>query len=141
MVYGPGNVTLASPSNTYQGSTRIQSGTLTVGHPLALQNTVIDMNASDAGTLSFGSQTTATLGGLIGTRNINLGNANVTIGAWHYLHRLLLAAVYSGAMSGAGGITIANIGVVTLGGANTYTGGTSSVPGPSTWAALPTTPG
>ena len=81
MVFGPGNVTLASSLNTYQGNTRIQSGTLTVGHPLALQNSVVDMNVADAGTLSFGGQTAATLGGLIGTRNINLGNANVSIGA------------------------------------------------------------
>lgn len=85
-VTGPGNVTLASSLNTYAGNTRIQAGTLIVGHPLALQNTVVDMNAADAGTLSFGSQTAATLGGLIGTRNLNLGNTNLSIGAGRRRH-------------------------------------------------------
>ena len=78
MVFGPGNVTLASPLNTYAGNTRVQSGTLTVGNPLALQNTVVDMNVADAGTLSFGNQAAATLGGLIGSRNVNLGSTNVS---------------------------------------------------------------
>ena len=85
-VTGPGNVTLASPLNSYAGNTRIQSGTLTVGNPLALQNTVVDMNGADAGALSFGSQTAATLGGLIGARNINLGNTKISIGAWRGRH-------------------------------------------------------
>ena len=134
-VTGPGNVTLASSLNTYAGNTRIQAGTLIVGHPLALQNTVVDMNAADAGTLSFGSQTAATLGGLIGTRNLNLGNTNLSIGA---LGAAVTSPLYSGVLSGGGGITKVGNGNISLSGANTYGGGTFVTAGTLTLGGLST---
>ena len=96
-VAGPGTTTL-SAANTFSGNTRISAGTLAVGHALALQNSTVDMNQADAGTLSFGSQTSATLGGLMGARNVNLASATVSIGNNNS------NTTYGGALSGAGGV-------------------------------------
>ena len=139
-VFGPGSVTLASSLNTYAGNTRIQSGTLTVGGApsgsLALQNTVVDMNVADAGMLSFGGQSTVTLGGLIGARNISLGSTNLSIGALGT--SFTSSSPYTGVLSGAGSLTKIGNGNVSLGGANAYTGGTYVTAGTLTLGGLST---
>ncbi len=117
-VIGPGGLTLASSLNTYSGNTRIAGGALTVGNSLALQNTMVDMNSADAGSLNFDSLSAATLGGLMGTRGINLGNAMVSVGA------LNLSSTYSGSLSGVGGLTKIGSGVLALSGSSFYTGNT-----------------
>jgi fibronectin-binding autotransporter adhesin len=72
-----GAVKMSNANNTFSGTTRIAAGTLFVTNATALQNSTVDLNASDAGTLAFGSTTTiglesATLGGLSGSRNLVL---------------------------------------------------------------------
>ena len=87
LIKAGGSVLNISGVNTYSGDTRIAAGTLQLspstgapaGTSLALQNSTVDLNASDAGTLSFrGSVGTvaATLGGLKGSRNLSLVNSS-----------------------------------------------------------------
>ena len=113
-----GGGTLAiNAATTYTGDTRIVAGALTVGHPLALQGATLDMNTADGGTLSFGVPS-ATLGGLKGTRNLNLGTSTVSIGANN------VNTTYSGSLSGGTGLIKVGTGSFTLQGSNTYGGAT-----------------
>ncbi|MEI6070957.1 MAG: autotransporter-associated beta strand repeat-containing protein [Verrucomicrobiae bacterium] len=112
--------------NTFNGATRITGGsTLTLGSGLALQNSTLNYNNSDSGTLSFGSLTTATLGELNGDKNLALTNASsaavaLTVGGNNF------DATYSGNLTGTGGSLIKNgIGTLTLTGTNNYSGGTT----------------
>jgi autotransporter-associated beta strand protein len=71
----PANV-LLSAANTYSGDTRIASGSLTLGDVSGLGGTTLDMNVADSGSLSFGTLTSAIIGGLKGSRNLVLQNAS-----------------------------------------------------------------
>ena len=65
---GTGNLTLAG-ANTYTGDTTLNSGTLTLGTATTLQNSTLNYQG---GTLSFGTLTAATLGGLKGAQSLSL---------------------------------------------------------------------
>ncbi len=60
-------------ANTYTGATTLTSGTLTIGNSGALQNSTLTFNG---GTLSFGTQTAATFGGLTGSQSLVLNNSS-----------------------------------------------------------------
>ena len=113
---------ILSAANTFSAPTRITAGTLQLNHASAMQNSALDMNAADAGTLEFGSVITATtIGNLQGSRNIvltntagnavnlNVGNNNATTN-------------YTGILSGSGGLTKVGTGTFTLGADATFTG-------------------
>jgi autotransporter-associated beta strand protein len=119
---GPGSLTLASP-NYFTGPTNINGGTLTLGDPGALQNSTLNLSNS-GGSLSFGSLTTATLGGLSGNQNLALtnassGNVTVTVGGNN------LNTNFYASISGGGSLTKVGTGTLTLSGVNSYTGPTS----------------
>ena len=63
---GVGTLTLPG-ANTYTGDTKISAGTLALGNSSALGGSTLDYN-SYGGTLSFGTLTSATMGGLEGGR-------------------------------------------------------------------------
>lgn len=123
---GVGNWVLAN-ANTYSGDTKINGGTLTLSHNLAIQNSAFD--TSGAGTMVLSSTATPTFGGLKGSTDlataISSGYGTVTgltlnpgTGASH---------VYSGAIAnGSSNTTITKngAGTQTLSGANSYTGAT-----------------
>jgi autotransporter-associated beta strand protein len=114
---GSGTLTL-STSNSFNGDTRIAAGTLSLGNVNALSASTLDMNVADAGSIGFVTGTTQTyaLAGLKGARNIaNAGNT-LSVGGNGQ------STIYSGVLSGTGGLTKSGAGSLTLSGSNTFTG-------------------
>ncbi|MEI6713748.1 MAG: autotransporter-associated beta strand repeat-containing protein, partial [Verrucomicrobiota bacterium] len=111
-------------ANIYTGLTTVNVGTLKAGvttsafgvnAQVSLANTagaLLDITGFDT---SVGSLT----GGGATGGNVELGSAILTLGGDN------LNATYSGALSGAGGITKTGTGTQTLGGASVYTGATT----------------
>ncbi|OQB80125.1 MAG: tRNA nuclease WapA precursor [Planctomycetes bacterium ADurb.Bin126] len=116
MKTGAGTLTLGG-SNAYRGETRIAAGTLALGNASALQNSTLDMNAADAGSIDF-STYDATLGGLKGSRNVDMGGNTISIGSNN------LYTTYGGVLSN-GALIKVGTGTLWLTGANTYSGGTT----------------
>jgi fibronectin-binding autotransporter adhesin len=117
---GTGLLTLFG-SSSFSGSTKITVGTLRLASSTALGASVLDY-AGYGGTLSFGQTTSQTLGGLSGDQDLALANdngeaVNLTIAGRSD------CPIYSGQLSGPGGLTISS-GGLDLRGTNTYTGGT-----------------
>ena len=117
---GSGTLTMSSP-NTFTGNTKVSSGTLVVGNPLALQNSPLDPSGS--GAISFGTQTAATLGGLTSTGTVNLANVTpqpvaLTLNAAGNLN-------FSGQVTGSGSVTMSGAGMQVLSGNNGYSGGSN----------------
>ena len=78
-ISGSGGVTMAgsntltlSGSNTFSGVTRINTGTLALGNSSTLGQSTLDTGGS--GSMSFGTLTAATFGGLQGTSGLVLAN-------------------------------------------------------------------
>ena len=115
-----GTLTL-SGANTYSGTTTLNSGALILGNSLALQNSTFTQTG---GTLSFGSLTAATFGGLAGSQNLALVN-NSSVAVALTLGGNNAPTTYSGILSGTGSLTKSGSGTLTLSGANTYSGGTT----------------
>lgn len=116
---GPGALTLAA-SNSFTGDTRAAGGTLDLGHVDALANSVLDMNAADNGAVNLTlSGQTYNIAGLQGSRALALSNNRISVGSNG------TNTVYSGAMSGTGGLTKVGGGNLTLSGNNTYSGATT----------------
>jgi len=112
---GPGRLTLAA-ENTFTGDTRIASGTLGIGNAKALQGSTLDMNASDSGAINISQA--SNIGGLKGQRAFSNGGNTLTIGGNNQ------STLYSGGISGAGGLTKSGTGTLTLGAPQTFTGDT-----------------
>jgi len=118
---GAGTLALAG-ANTFAGNTKISGGVLRLDHSLALQTSTLDYG-DYGGTLSFGSLTSATLGGLQGSQNLSLtnasaGNVALSIGGNGS------DTTFSGVLSGGGSLTKFGAGTLTLTGANSYSGAT-----------------
>jgi autotransporter-associated beta strand protein len=117
-----GSVTLGS-ANTFGGTTVISGGTLNLGNSLSLQNSTL---SNVAGSVSFGSLTTATIGALAGSQNLTLKNTtpavvNLTLGNNS-------TNAYTGILSDGGlgaSLVMSGKGTQTLSGINTYTGPTT----------------
>lgn len=118
-----GTLTL-SGANTYTGETTISGGTLTLDDTDALAGSTLDYD-SFGGTLSFGSLTEATLGGLKGDQDLELMNSQsgavaLTVG------NNGTDTTYSGNLTGGDSLTKTGAGTLTLAGVNnTYSGGTT----------------
>ena len=122
-VTGPSALVLGG-ANTYSGSTSVNSGTLSLANNQAVQDSTVSLGTS--GALAFAAGITSpALGGLSGSHNIVLATAAseaVTLNVGGDGQN----TSYSGAMSGAGGLTMAGTGTLTLNGAtaNSYSGAT-----------------
>ena len=126
---GPMGITLSggplvlAVGNTYSGNTTISSGTLTLAHPLAVQNSTVNLGSGGALCFAAGN-TNSTLGGLAGAGGLALATAasepvTLTVGNNNQ------STTYSGNLSGAGGLTKIGGGVLTLTASNSYANGTT----------------
>jgi autotransporter-associated beta strand protein len=111
-----GSLSLAA-GNTFAGDSRVSDGTLLLLHSNALQNSTLDMNLSDTGSVNFNG-INARLGGLKGARNLALESGTISIG------NNGLDTTYSGSLSGIGSFIKIGSGTMTLAGANAYSGST-----------------
>ncbi|HWI59319.1 MAG TPA: family 16 glycosylhydrolase, partial [Bacillota bacterium] len=115
-VSGYGTVFLYA-SNRFSGDTRLLRGTLSLKHPAALQDSTLDLNAADLGSLNL-NNLPVSLGGLKGTRPLGLGASGLSVGHNHQ------NTDYSGTLNGSGSFTKLGLGTQTLSGNNAYSGGT-----------------
>lgn len=117
---GGGLLVLAS-SNIYSGSTTIGGGTVSLAHPLAVQNSTVNLAG---GALTFAAGITSpTLGGLAGSGNIAL----TTVAAEPVMLNVggnAQNTSYAGVLSGAGGLTKQGGGGLALTAPSTYQGPT-----------------
>ncbi|MCX7424393.1 MAG: autotransporter-associated beta strand repeat-containing protein [Planctomycetia bacterium] len=125
--YGSDKLTLAG-ANTYTGETIILQGTLELANSAALAHSTLNWGSDDSeGSLSFGSLTAATLGGLTGDRPLaltNIASQNVALTVGNERDY-----AFSGMLSGGGSLTKIGTGALRLNGANTHGGGTTVVAG------------
>ena len=121
LVDATGSLILAG-TGTYTGGTTVNHGTLATGAINALPSagTVTLANASTAGLAlnGFNQQIAILTGGGAAGGNVALGGAILTVGN-------NTPMTYSGAISGAAGITKVGTGVMTLAGQSTYSGPTT----------------
>ncbi|WP_407530009.1 autotransporter-associated beta strand repeat-containing protein [Methylobacterium oryzisoli] len=116
---GAGTLALAG-ANTYSGGTAITAGTLEARGGQAIGDLSAVTVAAGA-TLAL--RQSETIGSLAGSGSVALGTARLTAGG------NTSSTLFAGTLSGAGGLTKAGLGTLTLTGANTYAGGTTIAAG------------
>jgi autotransporter-associated beta strand protein len=122
---GAGTLILGG-ADTYTGLTVINAGAIqfATGGSAAASTFVENVN----GGVTFGTATAVSLGGLMGSGNINLTNsapAAVTLSVGNNNTNTLYSGVLSGNTGAGGALTKIGTGILTLTGANTYTGATT----------------
>ena len=119
LTYNSGGTLELTAANTFTGATRAQSGLLNLGNVNALQNSTLDMNGSDSGTIGFtaAGTNTYTLGGLQGSRNLASAANSLSVGGNG------ASTTYSGGLSSTGSLTKTGTGTLTLSGSNSISGG------------------
>jgi autotransporter-associated beta strand protein len=112
----PGTLNLTA-ANTFSGTTRVQAGTFNLGNANALQNSTLDMNATDTGTVNFtvAGTNSYTLGSLAGSRNLPIGVHSLSLGGNN------ATTTFSGNLT-AGSLTKTGTGSLTLSGSNSISG-------------------
>lgn len=111
---GAGKLTL-SGANTYAGGTAVQAGTLTAGASQVLGTG--PLNVSSGATLDLNGYAQS-VAALTGAGDVRLGSATLALGSGNS------STLFSGAVSGAGGLRKQGTGALTLSGISTYTGTT-----------------
>jgi autotransporter-associated beta strand protein len=121
-IVGGGVLTL-SGSSTFSGGAQIDSGTLNLAHPLAVQNSTVNLGPS--GGLNFAAgNTSPTLGGLSGVASVVLATASLSPVSLNVGNNGQ-STTYSGNLSGGGGLVKSGSGTLTLTAPSTYNGPTA----------------
>jgi autotransporter-associated beta strand protein len=132
---GSGALTLAT-ANTYTGGTVLQAGQLNINNASALGAISSLFTIAGTSTLDNTSGTAVTLSSnnpqawnadftFIGSNNLNLGTGAVTLGADRQITVNAGTLTVGGVIGGSFGITKAGAGILSLGGANSYSGTTA----------------
>jgi autotransporter-associated beta strand protein len=121
LTVGGGTFTL-SAANTFSGDTEPAGGTLLLGSATALQDSPLNLAGGDTGVISFGSLTSATVGGVKGQRNLALTNSSGAAVALTVGNGNTNTYAYSGSLTGGGSVTKASAGTWILNGTNTFAG-------------------
>jgi autotransporter-associated beta strand protein len=122
-ISGPGSISkidtatlTLSAANTYAGATTVMAGTLRVGSPGAIPNaSAVSISAGATFDLNSAPET---IGSLAGAGTVSLGAGILTTGGNS------LSTMFSGRISGSGGLVKVGAGTLTLAGAGTYSGST-----------------
>jgi autotransporter-associated beta strand protein len=120
---GAGTLVFTGSDYFYTGNTVINAGVLRLSaSDFAIQDSTVVVNVD--GGLTFGPATSYSIAGLAGANSFSLTNSGgaaiaLTVGSNN------ASTTYSGAMTGAGSLTKGGNGVLTLSGANTYSGTTT----------------
>ena len=118
---------LLASSDSYSGTTLVSGGALVLGDPNSLMQSTFD--TSGTGTLSFGTLSSATFGGLQGAAGtLALTSSGSSIPLALTVGNNNTSTTFSGALSDAGlggSLTKAGTGTLTLTGTNNYLGGTT----------------
>jgi fibronectin-binding autotransporter adhesin len=101
-------------ANTFSGPTRIDGGQLLLAHADALKTSVVSVDVNNG--LSLGTLGAASIAGLAGSGNLELGTATLTVDAAG-------TTLYSGQLGGTGTLRKAGAGKLTLSGSQSgFTG-------------------
>jgi autotransporter-associated beta strand protein len=108
---GGGNTLTLSGANTYTGTTTVTSGAVALTGSLSsssslVNNAIFDMSGA-------GNTSITNLNGTSNSADVNLGSNTLTVAG---------SGSYYGILSGTGDLTYTGAGILTLGGANTFTG-------------------
>ena len=130
---GTGTLVLAG-AKTFTGVVFVNGGTLQFSNNNQLGNAAAAtaITIRDGATLSYTGATATIAGSLAASHTFALTGGNATIEVTSAAATLTLAGV----MSGAGGLTIKGPGILTLSGANTYTGPTNILSGATAKAGV-----
>ncbi len=114
---GPGTLALTA-ANTYSGATMANAGTLALGNVNALQNSTLTTATAGNVTFTLGGANTYNLGGLAGNDTVAMGANTLSVGANNE------TTVFTGALTGTGGLVKVGAGTLNLTAANTHSGDT-----------------
>ncbi|MGA2034706.1 MAG: autotransporter-associated beta strand repeat-containing protein, partial [Thermoguttaceae bacterium] len=132
LVQGSGGLTQAgggalvlTGTNTYSGDTAINAGTLQLNNAYAAGNSTVSVGVDNG--LAFGpGVANPLLGGLSGGGDVNLATTDAPpLAVFLTAGGNNADTIYSGTLSGSGGLTKAGSGTLVLTGTNTYSGGTT----------------
>ncbi len=125
VIAGTGNLTQSgagilalTAANTFSGATLANAGTLALGDVNALQNSTL--TTASAGNVNFtlSGANTYHLGGLAGNDTVALGANSLSVGANEE------TTLFTGVLTGTGGLIKVGAGTLNLTGASTYSGDT-----------------
>ena len=125
VIAGPGNLTVSNTgtlalnaANTFSGETFANAGTLALGHVNALQNSTLTTATANTVTFTVAGTNTYALGGLAGNDTVALGANSLRVGSNHE------TTIFSGNITGTGGLTKVGNGSLNLTSANSFSGDT-----------------